>query len=255
MTQGPEKTSQRFVTAEEAAAVLRVTLNTVYRWCRAGRLRARKFGHEWRIDSSALGEFGDRGARRPDNLLEPLLRHIGPTGEHLFGLAPDVPAERRLEAMFLDLALGEPGRAVYLGLWDESPEEATLRLCATMAPHGGNTGALHFLSLGQKYEASGLDGILDVLEAVTKRAEERGEQIWATGTPQRFFGANMERLLEYERALGELAAGGSAIAMCTYEHTTNRELFLRSFFSLTDYHSGLVYFDGWHRPYLLLKYM
>ncbi len=247
---------QRFVTAEEAAAVLRVTLNTVYRWCRAGRLRARKFGHEWRIDASALEELGYREATRPTNPLEPVIQQLRRGGERLLGLAVDRATEERLQTLFLDVALREPKTAVYLVLWDESEAEATDRLRATLAPHGADTGTLRFLHFGERYRASGLDGVLEDTRTAVARDLESGERAWVTGKPQRFFGANVERLLEYERAVDGLAAreldrGGLQLAMTTFELSYANGPLLNILAELMESHTATVWFDGLHAPRLL----
>jgi len=242
---------RRFVTAEETAERLRVTLNTVYRWCRSGRLPARKFGGQWRIDSSALEGLGYPGPKsKPVNLLEHILPHLNRNGEHLFALSVDEASALRLQAAFLEAALRQPDAAVYLGLWDESPAEATRRLRAVLAPEAEIARRLRFLPLGRWYRRSGLAAVLDGLQDAATRSREAGERVWGTSFPQRFFGASIERLMEYEMASRETLKGEPMIAFCIYEHTSNRQQLLRAYFDLTDCHSGTVYFDGWHAPFL-----
>jgi len=249
-----ETANRRFVTAEETAELLRVALNTVYRWCRSGRLRARKFGRQWRIDGSALEEIGYPGPRsKPVNLLEHILPHLHRDGEHLFALSVDEASALRLQAAFLEAALRQPDAAVYLGLWDESPAEATRRLRASLAPEMEIATKLRFLPLAEWYTGSALSGTIAELQAVLTRSQEAGERIWVTSFPQRFFGGNVERLMEYELASRETLEGQPVIAFCAYEHTSNRQQLLRAAFDLMSCHSGAVYFDGWHPPYLLRK--
>ncbi len=45
------------LTAEEAAAYLRVSLYTIWRWCKEGRLPAFQIKREWRIRRSKLEEL------------------------------------------------------------------------------------------------------------------------------------------------------------------------------------------------------
>jgi excisionase family DNA binding protein len=246
--------NRRFVTAEETAELLRVALNTVYRWCRSGRLRARKFGRQWRIDGSALEELGYPGPKsKPVNLVEHILPHLHRDGEHLFALSADEASALRLQAAFLEAALRQPDAAVYLGLWDESPAEATRRLRASLAPETEMAKRLRFLPLGKWYRRSGLAAVLNGLQDAATRGREAGERVWATSFPQRFFGASIERLMEYELASREALRGQPMIAFCTYEHTSNRQQLLRAAFDLMSCHSGAVYFDGWHPPYLLRR--
>ena len=243
--------NRRFVTAEETAELLRVSLNTVYRWCRSGRLRARKFGRQWRIDRTALDGLGHPGPRsKPADLLNHILPHLNRDGEHLFVLCADEAAALRLQAAFLEAALREPNAAVYLGLWDESPAEATYRLRASLTSETEIATKLRFLALGEWYARSALAGTIAELQAAVARSQEAGERMWVTSFPQRFFGGNVERLVEYELAACEVLDGQPIVAFCTYEHTSNREHLLRAYFDLTGCHSGTIYFDGWQPPFL-----
>ncbi len=246
--------NRRFATAEETAELLRVALNTVYRWCRSGRLRARKFGRQWRIDRTALEGLGYPGPRsKPADLLNHILPHLNRDGEHLFALGADEATALRLQAAFLEAALRQPNAAVYLGLWDESPAEATHRLRASLAPETEIATKLRFLALGECYARSALPGAVGELEAVVTRSQEADERIWVTSSPQRFFGGNIERLVEYELAACEVLEGQPVIAFCTYEHISNRQHLFRAYFDLTGCHSGTIYFDGWQSPFLLRR--
>jgi len=246
--------NRRFVTAEETAELLRVSLNTVYRWCRSGRLRARKFGRQWRIDRTALDGLGHPGPRsKPADLLNHILPHLNRDGEHLFVLCADEAAALRLQAAFLEMALRQPDAAVYLGLWDESPAEATRRLRASLAPETEIAKKLHFLPLGEWYARSALAGTISELQAAVARSREAGERMWVTSFPQRFFGGNIERLVEYELAACDVLEGQPVVAFCTYEHISNRQHLFRAYFDLTGCHSGTIYFDGWQPPFLLRR--
>ena len=246
--------NRRFVTAEETAELLRVSLNTVYRWCRSGRLRARKFGRQWRIDSSALEGLGYPGPKsKPADLLNHILPHLNRDGEHLFALCADEAAALRLQAAFLETALRDPNTAVYLGLWDESPAEATHRLRASLTPETEIATKLRFLPLREWYARSALAGTIAELQATVARSQEAGERMWVTSFPQRFFGGNIERLVEYELAACEVLEGQPVVAFCTYEHISNRQHLFRAYFDLTGCHSGAIYFDGWQPPFLLRR--
>ena len=45
---------EALLTVAEAAAYLRVSRATLWRWCQEGRMPAFKIGHEWRVVSPAL---------------------------------------------------------------------------------------------------------------------------------------------------------------------------------------------------------
>lgn len=47
----------KFLTTEEAAAYLRVSQQTIWRWCKDGRLPAFQIGRVWRIRKDELEEL------------------------------------------------------------------------------------------------------------------------------------------------------------------------------------------------------
>ena len=47
----------KLYTPAEVARKLRVTQRTIYDWLRAGRLRAKRAGHFWRISNQDLEQF------------------------------------------------------------------------------------------------------------------------------------------------------------------------------------------------------
>jgi excisionase family DNA binding protein len=67
----------KFYTAEEAAAYLRVSLYTVWRWCKQGRLPAFQIGRSWRIRKDKLDalikelEAGSHSAEEPATAISP----------------------------------------------------------------------------------------------------------------------------------------------------------------------------------------
>jgi putative molybdopterin biosynthesis protein len=48
---------ENFYTAEELAKELRVNIMTIYRYIKAGRLKAYKIGKEFRIDKESFDNF------------------------------------------------------------------------------------------------------------------------------------------------------------------------------------------------------
>jgi excisionase family DNA binding protein len=55
----------RVLTVAEAAAYLRVSRATMWRWCQAQRVPATKIGHEWRIDADGLRVLVTRRPAEP----------------------------------------------------------------------------------------------------------------------------------------------------------------------------------------------
>lgn len=56
------------LTVEEAAAYLRVSRATVWRWCKSQKVPAVKIGREWRILRQTLRDLINRGL--PQDVLE-----------------------------------------------------------------------------------------------------------------------------------------------------------------------------------------
>ncbi len=68
-------TEIKVYTTEEALEVLKVTQRTLYRYIKAGQIKAIKLGREYRITEDALKDFLERGTE--DNYLDKLQKpHI-----------------------------------------------------------------------------------------------------------------------------------------------------------------------------------
>src|SRR3989344_5815589 len=57
VNEGGRLAEKSFYTAQELADKLRVNIMTIYRYIKAGKLRAYKFGKEFRIDKRDFGIF------------------------------------------------------------------------------------------------------------------------------------------------------------------------------------------------------
>lgn len=51
------KNTEEFYTAEELADKLRVNIMTIYRYIKAGKIKAYKFGKEFRVEKSEFESF------------------------------------------------------------------------------------------------------------------------------------------------------------------------------------------------------
>jgi len=52
--------AKTFYTAKELAEILRVNIMTIYRYIKAGKLKAHKIGKEFRIDKTEFQRFLDK---------------------------------------------------------------------------------------------------------------------------------------------------------------------------------------------------
>ena len=243
---------QRFMTVEEAAEGFRVSLATVYRWCRSGRLPAKRVGRDWRISRTAFDETSPAGNHdgQSNNLLEPAFSHLTGGREHLLGLAVNSLQEQRLQTLLIDLASRRPATELCLGLWGETPEEARLRLRATLSPLNGSGMNIQILPLYDIYESTGLAGTMKALHSVAARASRGRRRLCFVNSPHRFFGVDLERLLEYERELHDLLMDSQAIGMCTVDQSTSGFL-NRVIVDISEQHSGVIWFEGTRAPHLL----
>ncbi len=57
-----ESPSSRFLTVAEVAYLTRLSKATVYRFVRAGRIRAVRFGRSYRVTAAAVDEYIDNAA-------------------------------------------------------------------------------------------------------------------------------------------------------------------------------------------------
>lgn len=103
------------MTTREVAAALGVSVDTVTRWCRLGRLPATRFGRDWRIDATAL----QRPADPHPSALARTVDHLPPGAHALVLVLGGRRTARRVVRQLADAAPGcvvgaepvrEPGR-------------------------------------------------------------------------------------------------------------------------------------------------
>lgn len=59
--------SEEFITAEEAAKILKVNIMTIYRYIKVGKLRAYKIGRVFRIKRRDFEEFLEKHKAKVEN--------------------------------------------------------------------------------------------------------------------------------------------------------------------------------------------
>jgi excisionase family DNA binding protein len=52
---------EQYLTTEEVATMLRVSVQSVNKWCREGKLKAIRAGRRWRITRADLNQFTQQG--------------------------------------------------------------------------------------------------------------------------------------------------------------------------------------------------
>lgn len=58
----PDPLAEPFLTVRETADLIGVTIQSIYNWIEEGRLRATKFGKEWRIAKADIRAIYEAGA-------------------------------------------------------------------------------------------------------------------------------------------------------------------------------------------------
>ncbi len=234
----------RYLTVKETAERLRVVPQTVYRWCRAGRLAAVKIGKDWRIPAHQLGRRAEPAGLMP---LDALLARLIGGSEHLLGLAGDKLALARMEAAFFDAAAATDGRLVHTR-WGEDSAAVRLRLRPAIRSVPGGEHALHLLDFQEVYEEQEVEGPVRLLLAEVERAAADGTPCYIYGSPYPYFGYHFGRLTGYEREIADRLGGQAALVLCGYALSDLLSLYegraLSLLTELMDCHSGMIWFDG-----------
>jgi excisionase family DNA binding protein len=233
-----------FLTVDEAARRLRVTPQTVYRWCRSDRIAATKAGYQWRIPSHLLGRREDPAGRVT---LDALLRGICGHTEHLLGVAEDAVSLARLEAAFFSVGASAGGRLVHAG-WSETAEAVRARLRPELAAAQRRKSPLRLLQLQGPYEKDGPEAPARLLMKEMERAAADGVPCYIYSSTCRYFGVYVSRLVAFEDCVGERIAGANTQMLCgcalSVLHSNYEGRVLPALTELMDCHSGVIWYDG-----------
>jgi len=173
---------KQLLTVAEVAEHLRITPNTVYRWLRAGKLRAIKIGKEWRIEQKDLDQFlGRRTTHLSSASLADLLRRGLNAPEHILVMTNNPSEILSLQAEYLMVGL-QAGHPLLFGYWWQSPEEIRARLSEAGLPVRDleTTGMLVLADLRAAYVSLGTAGVLRIWEEQCRL--RGGEVLWGTGS-------------------------------------------------------------------------
>lgn len=201
------------LTVEEVATYLRVAPNTVYRWCRSGKLPGIKIGKEWRIAQPELDKFiTSRAVTAPQTSQQGYLGAFSPP-DHALAMTSDPAQIYPLQAEFLQAGL-EAGYPLFAGIWWEDHAEVRARLTAAGLPVAELEAAerLAFAAFGAAYDAGGAGAVLRLWEGYADRV---GVSYWGTGShvTARWDG-RYEALAAYEEALHETCERLGIAALC-----------------------------------------
>ena len=206
---------RELLTVEEVAEYLRIAPNTVYRWCRDGKLAGIKIGKEWRIARAELDGFltrqaGSIGGRS----LEGMFRRRLTAPEHILVMASEPEQVYALQAEFLQIGLDD-GRPLFIGAWWQRPDDIRARLTEAGLPVSEleTAGKLRIGDLTAAYTAGGPRGAIDVWR---REALSRSSPIlWGTGSHRLSdWQGRLPELLRFEAELHEAFHQMPVIALC-----------------------------------------
>jgi excisionase family DNA binding protein len=233
-----------YLTVLEAAERWRTSPQTVYRWCRAGKLGALKIGKEWRIPAGQLGHRQKLAGLLP---LDALLAGLVNESEHVLAFADDRSSLARLEATFFEVATKSGARLVY-GRWEETEADVRHRLRPVIKSARSGPSSLHVVNCLKSYEHQGPEAAVQPLLHEVERARANGIPCCVYGSCYTYFGYQIDRMSAYERLAQEQLRGQAALVVCGYAMNDILPLYEGRAVSLCtalmSYHTGVIWFDG-----------
>jgi excisionase family DNA binding protein len=197
--EGDLRMSKDMLGAEEVAEYLGVSLITVYRWCREGRLPSLKIGKHWRIRREAFEDFLSRG-ERPTTLVGQLRTFLR-VPENVIGISQDPDLLHHLDAAYFQVGEARGGLLVKFYGGEEEPAE---ELRASLTRNGLDVERLEKEGrLLMRAEQNPLNGREGELRQIFEEEAGSGRTIWASfdwAKP-----VDLDTALDQQRALAKLA--------------------------------------------------
>jgi excisionase family DNA binding protein len=206
---------EELLTVEEVAAYLRVAPNTVYRWCRSGKLGGTKIGKEWRISQSALSAFlSDRAVELPERPLETLLLQELTPPEHILVMSDDPAEIYELQVKFLKTGY-DAGYPLFIGLWWQQREVFREKLMAAGLPFDElvANGRLATADFTTAYTSGGPSAVINIWKEHALAAKD--ERLWGTGSHALSdWQGNQDALIIFETELHKAFHNLPVVALC-----------------------------------------
>ena len=232
---------KQLLTVTEVAEYLRIAPNTVYRWLRAGKLRAIKIGKEWRIEQEVLDHFlGRRTTHLNSASLENLLRRGLNAPEHILVMTDNPSEILSLQAEYLRVGL-QAGYPLFLGYW-QSPEQLRAGLIEAGLPVRDleTTGRLVLADLHEAYVSLGTAGVLRIWEEQCRL--RGGEVLWGTGSHRiSDWESRGEGLLSFEAQLHKALLELPVIALCPCLFDSDERSSFKTVVDLLPHHTGALF--------------
>lgn len=230
------------LTVDEVANYLRVAPNTVYRWCRDGKLTGIKLGKEWRITPRDLEAFV--AARRTGERLGSI-QHIFATNlevpEHVLVMLTDPDAVYRLEAEFFRIGR-QQSRPLYKGCWWQHPDDVRQRFAQEGLPveKWEKEEWLVVEDFRTLYRARGPEA---VYEAWKRRAKEtNGNVFWGAGSHLiNDWEGNFTGLQAFEKGLHDVLCNLPVVALCCCVVAPAESEATAALLNLAAHHTGSLF--------------
>jgi excisionase family DNA binding protein len=174
----------RLLTTTDVAAYLQVDPNTVYRWCREGKIGAVKIGHEWRIDQKDLAEYlraNRNSSPTHSKSLRDIFRRQLSAPEHLMVMLTEPEKVYELEVEFFKTAL-DLGMPIMKGCWWQQPDVVRQRYSEAGIPVDvlERQGKFAIFNFWDAYHSRGAQGVLDIW--MMQADAWKGQPFWGSGS-------------------------------------------------------------------------
>ncbi len=206
---------QDLLKVEEVANYLRVAPNTVYRWCRGGKLTAIKLGKEWRISPKDLEEFVS--SRRTGERVAPVDSIISSNltpPEHVLVMMTDPDEVYKLEAEFFRIGRHQ-GSTLYKGCWWQHPDDVRQKYTDEDLPveKWEQEGHIVIEDFRRLFRSNGPEGVYD---AWVRQSQAAGGSVyWGAGSHLiNDWDGNYDGLHSFEEGLHSVLRKLPVIALC-----------------------------------------
>jgi excisionase family DNA binding protein len=194
---------------KDIAGLMGVGEDTVWRWCREGRLPCLKVGKHWRVRREALEDFLKR--REQSTTLVGQLSSFLRVPDNVLAITQNRDILRRLDAAFFRVGEARGGLLVKFYAGEDTSEE---ELLAQFEENGLEAGRLKREGqLLMRPEENPLSGRNDVLGRLIEEKAGEGRTVWASFNWVR--PVEMETALEQQERLSELIGSGQQLVVKT----------------------------------------
>jgi len=233
----------RLLTTNDVAAYLQVDPNTVYRWCRDGKITAIKVGREWRIDQRDLAEFlrVNRNCGQLQSVsLRDIFRRQLSAPEHLLVMLTEPEKVYDLEIEFFKVAL-DLRMPIMKGCWWQHPDEVCQRYIEAGLPVDDleRQGKFAIHNFWDIYRSGGAQGVLNTW--VKQAREWNSHPFWGSGSHllDQWLD-NWDSFFNYESQLHDVLCQLPGIILCPCVTTPEVAEGTTHLIDLSAHHHGIL---------------